>query len=253
MIDDPAEILFQSFQQEAIVSSSGMGSDVHSLMLSIQHFLCWPWCCPPSSGALKVERLLWHMTCLNHASLWLPCRRVLVFLSVEILVTFTLLCDHPLIICITMTNFLIEGPYTVFCVTRPVLSQEKCCAVLNVIKHAPLPWSPDIEQLVEEGLKIQHPLWVCLVVVVCTGVVSVSVCQLCSVVCMCVVLCYVAWCVYMHVYCVHKYFVDGIHLLYVSSSRTILAHQTTTTTTIVMYSTSLRKHATGIWWLIVNI
>ena len=41
-----------------------------------------------------------------------------------------------------------------------VLWQEKCCAVLNVIKHAPLPWSPDIERLVEEGLKIQHPLWV---------------------------------------------------------------------------------------------
>ena len=92
-------------------------------------------------------------------------------------------------------EFLIEGPYTVFCVTRPVLSQEKCCAVLNVMKHAPLPWNPDIEQLVEEGLKIQHPLWVCLVVVVCTCVVSVSVCQLCSVVCMCVVLCCVAWCV----------------------------------------------------------
>ncbi|KAL8602243.1 hypothetical protein ACOMHN_022756 [Nucella lapillus] len=36
--------------------------------------------------------------------------------------------------------------------------KEKCCAVLNVIKHAPLPWSAEIQQLVEEGLKVQHPL-----------------------------------------------------------------------------------------------
>ena len=31
MTDDPAEILFQSFLQEAVVSSSGTGRDVHSL------------------------------------------------------------------------------------------------------------------------------------------------------------------------------------------------------------------------------
>ncbi|KAK7116086.1 kinetochore-associated protein 1-like [Littorina saxatilis] len=36
--------------------------------------------------------------------------------------------------------------------------KEKCCAVLNVIKHAPLPWSAEISKLVEEGLTIQHPL-----------------------------------------------------------------------------------------------
>ena len=40
MKDDLAEILFQSFLQEAIMSSSGVGGDVSSLMLSIQHFLC---------------------------------------------------------------------------------------------------------------------------------------------------------------------------------------------------------------------
>ena len=40
MRDDSAEILFQSFLLEALVSSSGTGRDVHSLMLSIQHFLC---------------------------------------------------------------------------------------------------------------------------------------------------------------------------------------------------------------------
>ena len=39
MTDDSAEILFLSFLQEALVGSAGMGSDVHSLMLSIQHFL----------------------------------------------------------------------------------------------------------------------------------------------------------------------------------------------------------------------
>ena len=40
MRDDSAEILFQCFLQTALVSSSGTGRGVHSLMLSIQHFLC---------------------------------------------------------------------------------------------------------------------------------------------------------------------------------------------------------------------
>ena len=42
MTDDSAEIPFQSFLQEAIVDSSDMDRAVHSLMLSIQHFLCRP-------------------------------------------------------------------------------------------------------------------------------------------------------------------------------------------------------------------
>ena len=42
MRDGSAEILFQSFLQTALVSSSGTGRGVHSLMLSIQHFLCRP-------------------------------------------------------------------------------------------------------------------------------------------------------------------------------------------------------------------
>ena len=46
--DDSAEILFQSFLQEVLVSSSCMGRDVHSLMLSFQHFLCRPQRRPPS-------------------------------------------------------------------------------------------------------------------------------------------------------------------------------------------------------------
>ena len=48
MRDDSAEILFQPFLQEAFVSGSCMGKNVHSLMLSIQHFLCQPRCHPPS-------------------------------------------------------------------------------------------------------------------------------------------------------------------------------------------------------------
>ena len=40
MRDDSEVILFQSFLQEALVSSSGIRRAVHSLMLSIQHFLC---------------------------------------------------------------------------------------------------------------------------------------------------------------------------------------------------------------------
>ena len=38
MRDDSAEILFQSSLQEAVMSLSGMGKDVTSLTLSIQHF-----------------------------------------------------------------------------------------------------------------------------------------------------------------------------------------------------------------------
>ena len=40
MADDSADMLFQSFLQEAFASSSGVDRDVHCLMLSIQHFLC---------------------------------------------------------------------------------------------------------------------------------------------------------------------------------------------------------------------
>ena len=40
MRDDSAEIFVQSFLREAIVSSSGMDMDVHSVTLNIQHFLC---------------------------------------------------------------------------------------------------------------------------------------------------------------------------------------------------------------------
>ena len=53
MTDDLVEILFQSFQQKAIVSSSGIGKDVHSLVLSIQHFLCRKPASPILQGALK--------------------------------------------------------------------------------------------------------------------------------------------------------------------------------------------------------
>ena len=40
MTDNSAEILFRSFLQKALVSSSGMGRDVHSQMVSSQPFLC---------------------------------------------------------------------------------------------------------------------------------------------------------------------------------------------------------------------
>ena len=53
MRDDSAEIFFQSFMQEALVSSSGMGRDVHSLMMSIHHFLLPSTASPILLGALK--------------------------------------------------------------------------------------------------------------------------------------------------------------------------------------------------------
>ena len=37
--EDSAEILYRSFLQETTVSSAGMGRDVHSLMLPIQHWM----------------------------------------------------------------------------------------------------------------------------------------------------------------------------------------------------------------------
>ena len=46
MADRAGEILFQSFVQEAIASSSGSGRDVHAITLSTRHFLCRPRLCP---------------------------------------------------------------------------------------------------------------------------------------------------------------------------------------------------------------
>ena len=70
MKDDSAEILFQSFLQEAIVSRSDMDRDVQSLMLSIRHFLCRPRRRPPSKVPLGMilERLSYRVTCPNYAS-----------------------------------------------------------------------------------------------------------------------------------------------------------------------------------------
>ena len=53
MRDDSVEILLHSVLQEAPVSSSGMGLDVHSLMY-IQHFLCWPRRRPPSKVSWRM-------------------------------------------------------------------------------------------------------------------------------------------------------------------------------------------------------
>ena len=50
--DGSAEIMFQSFLWKAIVSSSGVDTDVHALMLSIQHLLCRPEL-PILQGVLK--------------------------------------------------------------------------------------------------------------------------------------------------------------------------------------------------------
>ena len=48
MRDHSAEIPFQSFLRDIIVSSSDIGRDVHSLASSRQHFLCRPGRRPPS-------------------------------------------------------------------------------------------------------------------------------------------------------------------------------------------------------------
>ena len=58
------------FLQEALVSSSGMGRDVYSLTLSIQHFLCRPRRRPPSKvpWSMVLKRLSWCVTRSNRAS-----------------------------------------------------------------------------------------------------------------------------------------------------------------------------------------
>ena len=59
MRDNSAEILFQTFLQDALVSSSGMGRYVHSLVLSIQHLFCRPQRRPPSKVPSCRRRFLW--------------------------------------------------------------------------------------------------------------------------------------------------------------------------------------------------
>ena len=60
----------RSFLQEAIVSDSGMGKDVHSLMLSFQHFFCRSRRHPPSKvpRTMVLKTLSWRVTCANRAS-----------------------------------------------------------------------------------------------------------------------------------------------------------------------------------------
>ena len=55
MRDDSTEILFQSFLKEALVSSSDTGIDVHSLLFSIQHILCW------TQGHPSSKKVPWRM------------------------------------------------------------------------------------------------------------------------------------------------------------------------------------------------
>ena len=72
MRHDSAEIFFQSFLQEALDSSSGMGRDVHSLLLFLQHFLCWPQRRPPS-------KVPWRIVCRGCRDVWWRCSLVKTF------------------------------------------------------------------------------------------------------------------------------------------------------------------------------
>ena len=72
-----------------------MGRDVSSLMLSIQHFLCWPRCCPPSKvpWRMVLERLSWRVTCPNHT---ISCWKNTVTQIYIIHSSLTCLCLFPL-------------------------------------------------------------------------------------------------------------------------------------------------------------
>ena len=50
------------------MSKSGIGMDVHSLMLSVQHFLCKPQCHTPTPqvGDIEVSRGMVARACSNH-------------------------------------------------------------------------------------------------------------------------------------------------------------------------------------------
>ena len=60
MTNDSAESLCQSFLQEAIVSSSGMSKNVHSLMLSIQTAQVYDWQNITLNSVLCVSNLMKH-------------------------------------------------------------------------------------------------------------------------------------------------------------------------------------------------
>ena len=77
MRDDSAEIVFQPFLHGALLSSSGTGRDVHSLLLSIQHFLCRPRRRPPSR-------------CLEGWLLWRNCRGVWRAKTIQVSVSWRL-------------------------------------------------------------------------------------------------------------------------------------------------------------------
>ena len=72
MVDSAAQILFLSFLQETIVSSSGMDRDAHSLTRCLSSIssadrgvVHLPRC---PEGWFWPERLSWRVTCPNHAS-----------------------------------------------------------------------------------------------------------------------------------------------------------------------------------------
>ena len=87
------------FCRRPLWAVSGTGRDVHSLILSIQHFLCRPWHCPTSNvpWRMVLEMLSWRVTCLNHASFHLltVARRASCGLPRELI----LLCTQWLLMC----------------------------------------------------------------------------------------------------------------------------------------------------------
>ena len=68
--DNSAEILFKSFLQETLVSSSGKGKEVSLFDVIHPAFPLPTTALPTLQGFLKdvLDRLSWHVTCPNHAS-----------------------------------------------------------------------------------------------------------------------------------------------------------------------------------------
>ena len=109
MKDDSAEIFFQYFLQKAPVSSSGMGRDVHSLMLFIQVFPCRPRRRPPSKvpWRMVLERLSWHVTCTSHTSsnFWpfMLISALMLFVLLFMISLFSVMTSNPYAVALSMS------------------------------------------------------------------------------------------------------------------------------------------------------
>ena len=155
MRDDLAEIFFHSFQQKAPCEKFWHGQYVCSWILSIQHFLCWPWCCPPFKipWRMILERLSWCVTCLSHASfgLWTVARRCSCGPTMKLILLCTQLWQETCRTwtclqswwCCTTRSCLVWPLLPLLRQSRFRLQQSKCCLCTGLLPST-WNWSPPL-------------------------------------------------------------------------------------------------------------